>query len=163
MCMSLFKKKTPKNWEFGDKPVVHWNAANTMGKYDPTTVCKIILTQILDIKDITLDVYTNDKLVSKFDTEDIKMSALLDGHPECKHYSLHLRNDVPYFDLLSIICHEMIHLEQYNDNQLKLEGTTFIWKGIKYEGVPYWDRPWEIEARKRQYDIEKQVKKLYYE
>ena len=97
-----------------------------MGKYDPIIICKIILTQILNIQDITLDVYTNDKLVSRFDTDDVKISALLDGHPEYKQYSLHLRSDIPYFDLLSIICHEMVHLRQYHNKQLKLEGTTFI-------------------------------------
>ena len=161
--MSLFKKKSPRKWEFGSKPVVNWKATNKMGSYDPVTVCKIILTQILKIEDITLDVITNDKVVSKFDTKDLEMAALLDGHPEMGRYILHLRSTVSPYELLSVICHEMIHLRQYYSNQLRLIGTTFSWKGKTYENIDYWSRPWEKEARSEQYQIEKQVKKLYYE
>jgi hypothetical protein len=56
----------------------------------------------------------------------------------------------------------MIHLKQYYNNWLHLNNGTFTWKGKQYPGsTPYFDRPWEKEAMKDQYGIEKQVKKLY--
>lgn len=162
MCfMSLFKKKTPKTWTFGDMPVVKWYA-NVKSKYDLETVCKIILTEILHLPNIELQVVTNDRLVKKFDTKDVEMQALLDGYPAMHRYVLHLRGKLQ-IDILEIISHEMVHLKQYETGNLRLEGTTFIWKGQKYENTEYWDRPWEKEARNEQYNIEKQVKKLYYE
>jgi hypothetical protein len=57
----------------------------------------------------------------------------------------------------------MVHLKQYESGDLKLKGTTFYWKGKDYSNIDYWSRPWESEARREQIDIEKQVKKLYYE
>lgn len=160
--MSLFKKKIPKKWEFGNNPVVNWFATNT-SKYDFVTICKIILTQILNIEDIELNVYINDRFVSRFDTADIEIKAILQGFPEMKKYVLYLKKNIGSLELLEIICHEMVHLKQYYSGDLRLNGTIFTWKGQKYEDISYWDRPWEKEARTEQYKIEKEVKKLYYE
>lgn len=157
----LFKKKTPRKWTFGDKPVVKV-LANIKSKYNIETVCKIILTQIIKLQDVELQIITNDRLVKKFDTKDVEMQAILDGHQLTHKYTLHLRSNL-LTDILEIICHEMVHLRQYEVGDLKLEGTTFIWKGTPYKNIDYWDRPWEREARLEQIEIEKQAKKLYYE
>lgn len=160
MC---FKKKTPKKWEFGKKPVVNWNATNK-AKYDMVTVCKIILTQILKIEDIELSVFTSDRQVSMFDTDDLEVRAILQKTTIKNHYVLTLRSDVKYYELLSVICHEMVHLKQYVQNKLDLKNHTFYWNGKEYpKSTSYWARPWEIEARREQTDIEKKVKDLYYE
>lgn len=155
-----FKKKTPKKWEFGDKPIVKWCATNKTS-YDMETVCKLILTQIFNINDISLIISTNDKLVKRFDKDNIEMQAILQGYPDIKQYCLYLRSTAT--DLLTIICHEMIHLSQYYRGDLRVVGTTFKWKGQDYNKIPYNDRPWEKEAFGNQSKIEKQVKKLYYE
>ena len=89
-----------------------------------TIVCKLILAQILGIKDVALSVFTNDKLVKKFDTNDIEIQAILQGYPILKSYALHLRSNISS-TLLETICHEMVHLSQYNSGRLRLEGTTF--------------------------------------
>lgn len=162
MCiMSLFKKKIPRKWTFGNMPIVRWNA-KVNSKYNMETVCKIILTEILKLPNVELQIVTDDKLVKKFDTDTVEMQALLDRLPVPHKYCLHLRG-VLSMSILSIICHEMVHLKQYESGDLKLEGTTFFWKGQEYNHTDYWSRPWEIEARREQIDIEKQVKKLYYE
>lgn len=159
---AMFTKKQPKVWSFGPKPVVNWEAKNKV-RYDMTTICKLILTQILNIQDIELTVATNDSQVKMFDTPDFELHAMLIGHPGLKKYSLILRSTISAADLLSIVCHEMVHLDQYNRGDLELKGKTFKWKGKEYTGeIPYFQRPWEIEATKKQYEIEKKVKKLYY-
>lgn len=89
------------------------------------TICKLILTKILNIQDIQLNIYTDDRTVSKFDNDDIEILAILDGHPEIKIYTLFLRSYVTGSTLLKIICHEMVHLKQYYEGNLRLKDTTF--------------------------------------
>ena len=164
MCiMNLFKKKTSKKWEFGENPVVNWVAKNK-SKYDMVTICKLILTQILHIDDVELTVANNDNQIKIFDTSDFELLALLIKQPTSHRYTLLIRSNVSGSELLSIVCHEMWHLEQYYKGDLALNGKIFTWKGKKYDSsIPYFDRPWEKEAIKEQYAIEKKVKKLYYE
>lgn len=158
----LFSKKKSRKWEFEKLPVVDWKATNKC-KYDMTTICKLILTQILKIENVSLLVVTDDKMVKRFDTSDIEMQAVLQGYPQLKKYILYLRKNMSE-DLLTTICHEMVHLKQYYDGKLRLDGTTFYWNGEYYsKPIPYMDRPWEKEAFAKMYDIEKEVKKLYYE
>ena len=160
--MSWFNNKKPKKWQFDDSVKVNWIASNS-SPYNMEVIIKLILTKIFNIKNIQLNVYTDDKTVSKFDTKDLEMSAILDGHPQIKTYTLFLRSTIRYYDLLPIICHEMVHLKQYHEGRLELKDTTFYWNHIPYKNVSYWNRPWEQEARSKQYEIEKQVKELYYE
>ena len=162
MCIMWFTKKTPKEWTFDDKLVVNWNV-QTKSKYDMVTITKLILSEILGIKDIELTVVTNDNQVSKFDTKDFELRAMLTGNPNIKKYTLLIRSNVGSSELLSIICHEMVHLNQMNKGWLSIVGYDFKWKGKFYPGsTPYFDRPWEQDAVKEQSEIERKVKKLYY-
>lgn len=159
----LFSKKTPKKWTFGPKPIVNWNTT-IKTKYDMVTVCKIILTEILGIKDIELTVVTNDTQIKIFDTPDFELKAMLIGQRQLKNYTLLLRSDIGAANVLSIVCHEMWHLKQMYAGQLEIIGKNFKWKGKDYPGsMPYFDRPWEKEAVKEQKEIEKKVKELYFE
>ena len=90
-----------------------------------TTICKLILTQILNIQDIELTVATNDSQVKMFDTPDFELQAMLIGHRNLKQYALVLRSTINAADLLSVVCHEMVHLDQYNRGDLELKGKTF--------------------------------------
>ena len=128
------------------------------------TICKIILVEILGIKDIELTVTVNDKQIKMFDTPDFELQAMLLGYPKLKSYTLVLRSNIGAANVLSIVCHEMWHLKQMYNGQLEIVGKDFKWKGKDYPGsTPYFDRPWEKEAVKEQKEIEKKVKALYYE
>ncbi len=158
-----FKKKTPKEWTFGDKPVVKWLSTNKT-KMDITTVCKLILTQILNVTDVELIIVTNDRIISKFDSNDLEMQAILQAIPERHQYRLSLHSRISPSTLPLIICHEMIHLKQYDKGELKLNKNGAIWKGEFYKKeTPYFERPWEIEANAEMKNIEKKMKELYYE
>lgn len=152
--------KKPKEWHFNEPPIVNWKATNT-SKYNMVTICKLILTQIFNIKDVSLFVATNDKMVDKFSTSDVKLQAILYG--KANNYVLYLRSNLSS-ELLLVICHEMIHLKQYIEGRLKLEDKIFIWENKSYRpNVPYLERPWEKEANAQMYKIMQKVKKLYYE
>ena len=161
--MFCFKKKTPREWTFGDKPIVIWAATNRV-KFDMGTMVKLILTQILGLEDIELVVITNDRAISKFDSNDLEFQAVLQADPEKHKYRLTYHSKAGAANILSILCHEMIHLKQYDKGELKLVKGGAIWKGQFYgKETPYFDRPWEIEANADMYKIEKKVKELYYE
>lgn len=161
--INWFKKKTPRQWTFGDKPFVLWGASNKCN-YDMTTFVKIALTQVLGIINVDLTIVTNDRLISNFDSNDIEMQALLQGEPEKHRYRLILHSRIGVASLASIVCHELIHLKQYEKGELKLVKGGAKWKDKFYEKTtPYMDRPWEKEANGNMYKLEKQVKELYYE
>jgi uncharacterized protein YjaZ len=89
-------------------------------------ICKLILTQILGIEDVELYVYTNDRQVAMFDNADIEVRAILTMLPIPHTYTLFLKSDVIYSELLSIICHEMVHLRQYEQKKLFLKDKKFF-------------------------------------
>lgn len=161
MCLNLFKKKKPKVWTFGDNPKVTCKITNWC-KYDLITICKIIITQILNLTDVTLNIVNDDRTLDKFSTEDVQILAILYKTKLPHTYMLYLSSNL-HKELLSVICHEMVHLKQYESGDLDLKDYKFYWKGKQYDEPVYWNRPWEKEAKKEQYNIEKQVKKLYYE
>lgn len=57
------------------------------------------------------------------------------------------------FRTITVLSHELIHLEQYRTKKIVyLGGQTVMWNGRKYRNIlsiPYYERPWEIEAHKR--------------
>lgn len=161
--INWFKKKTPREWTFGEKPSVIWAATNKV-KLDMLTATKIILTEILKVPNIDLVVITNDRAISKFDSNNLEFQAILQADPEKHKYRLTYHSRTGAADMLMILCHEMVHLKQYDKGELKLVKGGAEWKGKFYEKeTPYFDRPWEREANIEMRKIEKQVKELYYE
>lgn len=67
-------------------------------------------------------------------------------------------------DCITVISHELIHLSQFHSGRLvKKDGiNTVLWEGKIFDVtlVPYMDRPWEIEAFKRDKDLEKKIIRL---
>lgn len=65
---------------------------------------------------------------------------------------------------ISVISHELIHLDQFHSGRLvKKDGINMVsWEGKIYDVTvtPYMERPWEIEAFKRDKDLEKKIIKL---
>ena len=161
--MFCFKKKTPREWKFGEKPSVTWAATNKV-KLDMAVATKIILTEILNVPNVDLTVITNDRLISNFDSNNLEFQAILQAEPERHKYRLTYHSRAGAASMLSILCHEMVHLKQYDKGELKLVKGGAMWKGVFYDkDTPYFDRPWEKEANAEMGKIEKKVKELYYE
>lgn len=64
-------------------------------------------------------------------------------------FTITINKGLGLFELISTICHEMIHLKQYARRELRQDanGNT-MWKKKAYNTVDYWDAPWEKEAFK---------------
>ena len=95
---------------------------------------------------------SSSKMLKKFSTEDIELKALTTPTAFKDKYSIYL-DDYACSDLNLILCHEMVHLKQFLDGDLKLDldKYEFTWKGLKYDkSIPYNSRPWEYLATKQQ-------------
>lgn len=61
-----------------------------------------------------------------------------------------------------LFIHELTHIKQYIDGDLKMNEnhTKATWKGVDYDNsTPHEDRPFEIEARKNETKLIKEVNK----
>jgi len=68
---------------------------------------------------------------------------------------------------ISTIAHELIHLQQYIDDRILIEGDTLIWDFntiYSKSNLPeYMERPWEIEAYKISNTLENKIETTLYE
>lgn len=65
--------------------------------------------------------------------------------------------------ILRIVAHELIHIKQYSKNHLIDSGSNMIeWQGKLYdlEKTPYNLRPWEAEARRMEYKLQRKIEKI---
>lgn len=65
---------------------------------------------------------------------------------------------------IKILSHELIHLKQYYNNELKIINNIPVWKGdtIKLDKYDYNQRPWEKEAFANEYDLGLKMNKILY-
>jgi hypothetical protein len=65
-----------------------------------------------------------------------------------RHFELEIRKGLDLYNLISTVCHEMIHVKQYARKELSLtDAGRNMWKSKQIpEDVQYMDLPWEKEA-----------------
>lgn len=102
----------------------------------------------------------NDKLLNQLSKGDVEYSALLQN-PIPNQYILFVKTDVS--GLQTIICHEMVHLKQYDSGKLKMsqDCKTVWWNGEKFDATSeYNNREWEVEAFSLQNKLWRNFKKF---
>lgn len=107
--------------------------------------------------DIEISLMYNEKLLDKL-SKDVEFSALL-CNPIPNHYVLYTREGIA---LQHILCHELIHLHQYDRGDLKAnqDFTEMVWKGENFDNsISYDKREWEIEAFSKQQKLWRMFKK----
>jgi hypothetical protein len=93
---------------------------------------------------------------------DTELRAYIIG--ERNQYIIYI-DDLNREESLTILSHELIHLQQYSTNRLiKMEDNFIMFDGKVYNvnELSYRDRPWEIEAFKKQSDLKTKLEKLLY-
>jgi hypothetical protein len=92
-----------------------------------------------------------DVLVNIFYIEDVKVAsdaeALLTGSNGV--YDIYIRKNQTLEEAKIAICHELIHIYQYESKSLIKKGNGMVlWNGVSYSynDIPYEDREWEAEA-----------------
>ena len=65
-----------------------------------------------------------------------------------RQFELEIKKGMSLFDLISTVCHEMVHVKQYARGELRyIASGTRLWKAkIISDKVEYMDLPWEKEA-----------------
>lgn len=86
-------------------------------RYDINKLIEFIVEHYFKHEDIILSISYNDNLCDHFSTKDVKLEAILDKTPMHKHYNLVMREYAP---VREVICHEMVHLDQYERGDLSI-------------------------------------------
>lgn len=135
------------------------NGIDSPKKFDVEELLEFLASE-LNIKDnVELMVVYNNTLLEKLSTKDIEYEALLQNTFPDK-YVLYVKEKVS--GLQYVLCHELVHLSQYDRGDLKMSSDfkTVTWKGIEYSNTyPYETREWEEEAFKMQNKLWKKFKK----
>lgn len=74
----------------------------------------------------------------------------------------------PRAETISILCHELIHLQQYHSGKLVIKNKQITWKGETSDldtwmSVSYQNRPWEQEAFREQQELTTKVRNILYQ
>ena len=85
----------------------------------------------------------------------VETGDLEDSLAECENhgagvFTIHLNKEFlaseDEAELVRVVAHEMVHVKQFEQDNLCLEDSMYSMHGVEYNG-DYWFSPWEIEAR----------------
>lgn len=124
----------------------------------------IILTglEILGIQDVGVNV---NPLTNQAKENFAKQGGELSAHIREFYGSYYLYIDpTPKDEAIDVIAHELIHLKQYNSGELKYDNKVLTWKSKTYSPyeLPYGERPWEIDADDKGYELAQLIKQKLY-
>jgi hypothetical protein len=90
-------------------------------------------------------------IVVEFDKIDAYGYCMQEDDSKAREYVLTIKKNLPIFELVGTICHEMIHVKQYARKELRYVNGATMWKKSKIsDNVDYLDQPWEKEAYKKE-------------
>lgn len=128
-------------------------------KFDVEELLTFLAKELNISENAELMVVYNDDLLNRLSTGDIEYEALL-YNPAKDRYVLYVKENVS--GLQYVLCHEMVHLQQYDrgDLQMSSDFRTVIWKGETFDNSSeYLERKWEEEAFGLQNKLWKKFKK----
>lgn len=115
--------------------------------------------EYLGIDGVTLCISQNYKFLRRLSSDNCEYEALLYKSPLEKSYNLIVRDERPK---LNVICHECVHLKQYEDGRLSIDPETgcAIWEGEHFSNhTNYVKRPWEREAFDMDFKVAREYRK----
>jgi phosphoketolase len=94
------------------------------------------------------------KMMPRMRTLDItvEFAKNLDAYGYCevgdtnREFTVTIKKGLSIWDLITTLCHEMVHVKQYARNELRYVNGDTMWKKKAYNNVDYADAPWEKEA-----------------
>lgn len=103
------------------------------------------------------------KLLPRYRTLNIKaIIKPMEDHGCCynlndlsRDFKLTLKKGLSVYELISTICHEMVHVKQYARKELRWCNTHYnvMWKKSVHNNTAYDDQPWEKEAYKLEHRL----------
>ena len=73
-------------------------------------------------------------------------------------------DDLNRGESLTVLAHELIHIQQYSTKELVVSGTNVTYKGRVTDVmvIPYSEREWEIDAFTKEGSIKNTINKILY-
>lgn len=102
------------------------------------------------------------KMMPKLRTLDIEVKIKnLDGgavgycySDDPRTFEIEIKKGLTLYDLVSTVCHEMVHVKQYARGELKQLDAGSKWKSkIISDDTEYMEQPWEKEAFRMERDL----------
>lgn len=157
---TMRKRNIEMEYDFPKDLEVVSNVKNN--RFDLVKAAKIILYKIFNFNKVNLTIAYNTKLLDQLSTKDIDLQAIL-INPIEDVFVLYMRENASIPDTV-ILAHEMWHLKQYKEKKLRMPNLQEVyWNNVKYDNsIAYEKRPWEKEALKEQYKLERKMKSFYF-
>lgn len=128
-------------------------------KFDVEELLTFLAEELNISEDVELMIVYNDDLLERLSHGDIEYEALLQRVlPD--NYVLYVKENIS--GLQYILCHEMVHLSQYERGDLEMSSDfkTVTWNGETFDNTSdYFEREWEEEARSKENKLWKAFKK----
>jgi hypothetical protein len=159
----LYKLITYKPTEKYFKPVVfnkvNWINNKTSMKY-VDTILRVGLDE-LGIENISIMVKPFTKKDRELLGPDIVLKAQVKSYP---NGFIIWMDDLGRSESLTVLSHELIHIQQYSTKELVVSGTNVTYKGIITDVIviPYSEREWEIDAFAKEGSIKNTINRILY-
>lgn len=128
------------------------------------TIAKVILHELLGYDTLVVTFYPMPGAFEE--SKEIEFVAfLMKVEFSEREYIVFLVDECSIGKLKMALCHEFIHLHQFETGELETLGEYgYVWKGdtVKYSEVEYEDRPYEIEAFQKGPKLERELNKILY-
>ena len=151
---------------YENKPYKHQTFITTNNVYNVTdlkfvdTITHVTLNK-LKIENVNIIIKKMNPKLNAYLGDDLTLeAAIVKGE---NGYIMYIRS-LSHRSAIKYICHELIHLQQYNSNELLPSGYFPIWNGKAYsiKDTPYKDRPWEVDAFAKQDELIADITKILY-
>ena len=127
------------------------------------TIVMVLANKILGMDTIDVKVYYIPDVVQQGEME---FYGIVQQLPFGEHkYLILLNKRMSLSNLKSTLSHEFVHIDQFERGDLIIYGNMYDWedeKGKLFSDIKYQDRPFEVEARKEQGKVVKELNKLLY-
>jgi hypothetical protein len=151
------KKRVFNTFEFPETVMV------TNGtEYRADTVAMVLANKVFEMDTIDLKIFYLPDVVNEGDME---FKGIVQKLPFGPHkYLLLLNKNMRWEELLIVISHEFIHIQQYESGRLIINGKDYWWEGEHGVFDTYnTSRPFEKEAFSNQNKIKKELTTMLYE
>jgi hypothetical protein len=158
ILVDRYREKRVNTYDFPDSIVVN----NYTDNFRADTVAMIISHMILEYDTINIDIFDAPELKN----DELEIAAFIQKTDKPHGYQVFLKKTSKQYTM-RFLSHELIHLDQMERGDLitfigNFEYCIYMGDTIDYYVIPYKERPHEIDAFNREYQIEKRLKKLLY-
>lgn len=161
LIILLSRKKEINTFEFPDTLVVENYSDNWLAD----TLSMVVLNKIMNYDTITLKIFNKPSHINHNDYDIIGFVER--NFLEKNSYIIYINKNLSFNELKTLISHEMVHIDQIQKGDLVTFFSNYeysIYKGdtIYFMKVSYENRPFEIDAHKRDSEILKKLNDILY-